>query len=120
MTTYVLCQNVTAVQSAPANGAIPTGSQSVNPSAGQVSINPQAQSFHIEVNGTGTVGATVQIMVSNDGGVDWIPYGAAIVCTPATNKALAASSGNQPWQMYTAYVTAISGIGASVYVSMGV
>ena len=119
MTTYTLCKNVKAVQAAPANGLLPTGSQSVNPNRMSSPINDQAQTFHVVVTTTsGNGSATVQPMVSNDD-VNWLAYGAPIVVASGASPAQAAGNGSQPWERYTAYVTAISGTGASVTCTMG-
>ncbi|MDE2439740.1 MAG: hypothetical protein KGP14_01855 [Betaproteobacteria bacterium] len=120
MTTYVLCQNVAAIQAAPANGALPVGSVGVNPAAGQAPINPQTQTFHAVVSGTsGNVSATIQPVVSNDG-VNWLIYGSAIVIAAGATPQQGSGTGSSPWQYYSAYVTAISGTGAKVTVTMAV
>jgi hypothetical protein len=118
MTTYVLCKS-SVVQSAPTAGTLPAGSQSVNPSAGQGAVNPQTQTFHVVVTGSGSCSATVQPVVSNDG-VNWTNYGSAIVVSAGAAPVQAAANGAQPWQFFSAYVTAISGTSAQATCTMGV
>ena len=118
MTTYVLINKATAIQSAPASGQAPVGSQIVNLTAGQGTTNPQQQAFQVVVTtSSGNGSATVQPMVSNDG-VNFIAYGAALVVVAAASPAQISGSGNVPWQFFTAYVTAISGTGAAVTCTM--
>lgn len=120
MTTYVLASGVAAVQAVPANSIAPNGSQIVNPSAGQAPTNPQTQTFQVVVTTTaGNGSATVQPYSSNDG-ANWIAYGAALVVVAAASPAQISGNGAQPWQYYTAIVTAIGGVGAKVAVTMGV
>ena len=119
MTTYVLSKTNAAAATVAA--AIAAGqAQIVNPSAGQAPINPQTQTFHAVVVGTsGNVSATVQPFVSNDG-VNWTAYGSAITIVAAATPQQGISNGAQPWQYYTAVVTAITGTGAVCTVTMGV
>lgn len=117
MTTAVLCQNIAAVQSAPAGGSLPVGSNSINPTADTAPINTQTQAFQLTVTGSGNVSASAQIIVSNDG-VNWASYGSAIAATSGASPNLAIGSGAQPWQFFSAYITAISGTGAKATVTM--
>ena len=119
MTTYVLSK--TAVAAATLAAALQTGlAQSVNPSAGQAPINPQTQTFQVVATATtGNVSATVQIYASNDG-VNWTVYGSAITIASGASPQQGVANGAQPWQFYTAFVSAISGTGAQVIVTMGV
>lgn len=119
-TTYYVLQNVSAVQSAPANGALPNGSQVINPSAGQGAINPQSAVFQCIVAGTsGNVSATIQPLASNDG-INWINYGTSISIASGPTPQQGSNYGTSPWQFYSAYVTAISGTGAKVTCLLGV
>ncbi len=119
MTTYVLSK--TAVAAATLAAALQMGlAQSVNPSAGQAPINPQTQTFHVVATASsGNVSATVQIYASNDG-VNWTAYGSAITIAAAATPQQGVSNGAQPWQYYTAFVSALTGTGALVTVTMGV
>lgn len=120
MTQYVLCKNVIAQQTSPSAGAIPTGSQIANLSAGGAlgSVQPPTnQTFHVVETGSGNVTATVQIFVSNDG-QNFIAYGSAISIASAAAPQQASSTGTAAWAYYTAQVTAISGTSASVTVTM--
>lgn len=120
MSTYLLCQGVTGTQSAPSGGVLPTGSQRVTPGKMVSPINPQAQTFHVVVTTqSGNGSATVQPIVSNDG-QNWSAYGSAIVVASGASPAQEIGNGSQPWEHYSAYVTAISGTGASVTCTMGV
>lgn len=117
MTTWVLAQGVTAVQAAPAAGVIPAGSQSVQPSSWASGTGPGSQTYQLIVLGTGAVSATAQIMVSNDG-INWSP-GPSIPAS-GSGTAIGVGSGTQPWAYVTAYVTKISGTGATAQIVMGV
>ena len=119
MTTYVLCNGVTAIQSAPSGGNLPTGSQAANPAGATGQVNVQNQTFQAIVTTTsGNGSATVQPIVSNDG-INWVNYGSAITIASAASPAQASGTGASPWQFFSAYVTAISGTGAQVKCLMG-
>lgn len=136
MTTSVLCQGVTAVQAAPINQGprsgttigtpvppvgtgLPSGSQAVQPATAENVINPQTQTFQVIVTATsGNCSGTVQVMASNDG-VNWSAYGSPIAVTSGASPNIGTANGSQPWEFYTAYVTAISGTGAMVECTMG-
>jgi hypothetical protein len=80
--------------------------------------NAQNQTFQVVVTGTsGNVSATVQPIVSNDG-VNWSNYGSAIATGIGTSPQQGIGPGAQAWQYFSAYVTAISGTGASVTCTM--
>lgn len=119
MSAYQLAK--ATVASATVAAALAAGqSQVVNPSAGQAPTNPQTQAFHAVVAGSsGNVSATIQPYVSNDG-VNWTAYGSPITIASAATPQQGISSGAQPWQFYTAVVTAITGTGAVCTVTMGV
>jgi hypothetical protein len=136
MTMYVLCKGVTAVQAAPVNqGALsgyvisaveaspglglPQGSQAIQPATVDNVLNPQTQTFQAMVTctGGGNCSATVQVMSSNDG-LNWSNYLTAISVTSGASPNIVAANGSQPWEYYTAYVTAISGTNASVQCTM--
>jgi len=101
MTIAFLCQNVTAIQTAPASGAIPLGSQSVNPAGGTSPINAAVQTFQLVVTctGGGNCSATAQVMVSNDG-VNWSTYGSTIVANSGASPNTATGNGSVPWQFF--------------------
>lgn len=72
-------------------------------------IAPQ-QTFQLTVKGVGSISATVQLAVSNDG-VNWSNYGDPVTAS-GTTKASAGFGGAQNWKFYSAYLTAISGTAA--------
>lgn len=120
-TVYMLCNKVTATQSAPASGVIPQGSQVANLSAGGALSQAQAptnQTFQIVVTTTsGNGSATVQPFVSNDG-FNWVAYGSTLVVASGASPAQISGTGTAAWAYFTAQVTAIAGTGASVTCSM--
>jgi hypothetical protein len=127
MTLYYLCKNVTAVQTlptaiqgGPAPANLPVGSQGVNPNpvgAGSALQLPNNQTFQLIVLGTaGNVSATAQLIVSNDG-VNWINL-ATVAATSGASPNSAGQTGTAVWNWYSAYITAISGTGASATVIM--
>jgi len=77
---------------------------------------PASQAFELLVVGTGAVGATVQIVASNDG-QNWTNYGAPIAAS-GTGSATTIAYGAAPFAFWGATVTAISGTGAAVTVTM--
>jgi hypothetical protein len=128
MGVYTLFSGVTAAQSAPgttqvdANGVpyqpisnVPIGSIGVRVDGGggetvQASNN---QSFHVVVVGTsGNVSATVQPIVSNDG-VNWIAYGSPITIASGATPQQGSAINTGFWKYFSAYVTAITGAGAT-------
>lgn len=76
--------------------------------------------FQAVVTGSGTVSATVEIDVSNDGtyAVDTIMGSITLSGTDANSDGF--TSQNSPWKYVRARVTAISGTSAAVTVHMGV
>lgn len=97
--------------------------QSVTP-AGPTNPNmpPLQQTFELELTGVGAVSASAQIIGSNDTGPDpslhsWVKLGDPITAT-GTNTANAFASMTGPWRSFAAYLTAISGTGASANVKM--
>lgn len=136
MTTAVLCANVTAIQSAPVNQGLaagttigttvppvgtglPQGSSCVQPNTDWSNVtNPLGQTFQVIVTcSSGNCSATVQVMGSNDG-LNWSAYGSAIAVTSGTSPNVGSSTGSNPWEYFTAYVTAISGTNAAVQCTM--
>ena len=120
MTTAVLCSGVTAAQTlVNGSGNVPTGSQVVNPSGGSTATNPPVQSFQLLVTcSAGNCSATAQVIVSNDG-VNWSNYGSAISASSGVSPNTAIANNSQPFQYYSAYITAISGTNAKASVTMG-
>lgn len=127
MTTYILFQGIKAIQSAPGTvqggtpgSNLPPGSTFANPGggAGAPTAPPTNQTLHAVVAGTsGSVSATVQPVVSNDG-INWIAYGSPITIASAATPQQGSAVGTAVWAFYSAYVTAISGTGASVTCTM--
>ena len=82
-------------------------------------------SFQAIVNGTGTVGATVVIQVSNEESTgqgtnaNWITLG-TITLSGTTTNTDGFNSTSCPWRYVRASVTAVSGTNAVVSVIMGV
>lgn len=119
MTVYYLIQNmgVTDTPSSltnPPNVAIaPSGG------AGTPFAVPASQSFHAVVTGTGNVSATIHLQVSNDG-INWFDYptiGTMTISSGASPNQ-ASAMGNTPFACYSAYISAISGTGALVNLTM--
>lgn len=73
--------------------------------------------FQATITGTGAVGATVLIQVSNDG-VGWITKGTITLSATTTDTDHYALT--EPWVYRRADLTAISGTSAAVVVTMGV
>lgn len=116
MTIYVLFQNITAVQKAPSAGALPTGSQYVQPISQNNPNSPaNAHAFTLKVTGVGNCSATVQCIGSNDG-ANWINYGNTFQATGTTadiTPGIASAQGTFPYNYVSGYVTAISGTNAA-------
>lgn len=122
MSIYNLVSNITAVQTA---GAInPNGGSNplVNPWSSDDNPNGpvRTQVFTALLSGIGSCSATVQFVASNDG-INLIAYGPALTVT-ATNAdltpGLASQGGNQGYEWFGCYITAVSGTKASVSVQM--
>lgn len=79
--------------------------------------NDKPPSFSANVAGTGSVSATVQIEVRNTVGGGWVLYGTMTMS--GTTQAADAIAGTARYAEYRANVTAISGTGAAVTVTMG-
>lgn len=79
--------------------------------------NDKAPSFSGFVAGTGAVSATVQIQVRNTVEGAWVTYGTLTMS--GTTQAADAVAGIARYAQYRANVTAISGTGAAVTVTMG-
>ncbi|HET8688196.1 MAG TPA: hypothetical protein VFM18_16300 [Methanosarcina sp.] len=75
--------------------------------------------FSATVKGTGTVSATINIEVSNNG-TDWVATPMGTITLSGTNSATDGFTSVAPWKYVRANVTAISGTGATVVVRMGV
>ncbi len=95
------------------NGKLTTGDSDT------FAINPQARTFDAKVVGTGAVTATVIIYVSNTGASnDWITAGT--ITLSGTTSDVDGFAMNAKWAYTKANVSAISGTGAAVTVTMGV
>lgn len=70
------------------------------------------------VEGTGAVTATVQIEVSNDA-KGWVTDSIATLALSGTTTATKGFTSNAAWTYWRANITAISGTGAKVTVSIG-
>lgn len=75
--------------------------------------------FQATVVGTGAVTATVVIDCSNDG-VYWCTTPLGTISLSGTTSNADGFTTQAPWKYVRARVTAISGTGATVYVTMGV
>ena len=76
--------------------------------------------FQAIVSGTGAVSATVDIEYSNDGVNALDTVGGTITLSGTTSHTDGFTSQNAPGKYVRAYVTAVSGTGATVQVYMGV
>jgi len=84
-----------------------------------VPLNSGNKTFQATVVGSGAVTATVVVEVSNDG-IGWIADSVSTLSLSGTNVASAGFTNDQPWVFARARVTAISGTGAAITVSIGV
>ena len=128
MPVYTLVNAATAVQTinnipaidqsnASATGAINTAVAPPGPDANS-HATPQSQAFQAYVKGLGSVSASLQPVVSNDG-INWAAYGSPIACTSATGySSTVYAANNSPFAYYSGYVTAISGASAKAYLTM--
>lgn len=80
--------------------------------------SPKA-TFQAIVSGTGVVSATIDIEYSNDGVNACDTVGGTITLSGTTSHSDGFTS-DSPWKYVRAYITAISGTGATVQVYMGV
>lgn len=126
MTTYTLFSGLTAIQAAPTTSQggtvgsnLPSGSQLAFPNggAGGPVTPPTNQTFQLVVVGAGSVSASAQPVVSNDG-INWVNYGSAISASSATTVSVGSGTGAAVWAYYAAYLTAISGTGAKATMTM--
>ncbi len=111
MTTYTLINGATAAFGdqrivVPATPTGPIPKQAISPS----------QTFQLNVSGTGTVSATVQLWVSNDG-KNWATYMDPLTVT-GTSPVTAGWGGTQGWAYFSATLPAITGTGASASLTM--
>lgn len=97
-------------------GGVNPSYQPVNPAG---STTPAAnQGFQLVVTGTGSVSASAQIVVSNDG-VNWTNLTPAITASAAVGTSSAIGGNSQvPYQYFGAYITAISGTNATATLTM--
>lgn len=116
MTEYVAFQRITVAQNAPNRRFGPANViQPQNQGQGSTPSPTSQQAFVATVSGSGAVSATVQPVVSNDS-LDWVNYGdpVTVAGTASTDTpVLATWSLTGPFAFIGAYVTAISGAGAS-------
>lgn len=114
MSVYNLLQN----QAVTSVGPNPQG-QIVNPPGPVLPTAPTTQqTFELVITGTaGSVSGTAQVVSSNDG-INWITYGAPIVVASSYLTGAAGLSGAQSWTFFGAYLTAISGVGATATLKM--
>lgn len=117
VTVQKLCLNVTAQQTIAAvqnqdgsNGGTNVPISLLNPAG---SNSPSSNmGFQIVVKGGGSVSATAQIVVSNDG-INWTNL-TTVVANSATNISTGINNNaNAPYAYVGAYISAISGTGAS-------
>lgn len=86
----------------------------------QLSLNGYdvERTFQATLTGTGALTATVVIEVSNDG-VGWLSDATSTLSLSGTNLASGGFSSSASWGYVRANVTAISGTGAKVTVTVG-
>lgn len=93
------------------------------PAATAVGVGPSGNlpkssaTFHAIVAGTGAVSATVLIQVSNDN-TNWLEMG--VITLSGTTTASDGFAVDAPWVYVRAELSAISGTGAAVTVTMGI
>ena len=115
MTTYPLLTNAKVVTAVPSPSRPPSLVAAPGGGAGtQVNITT-GQTFHYVLTGIGTVSATVNVVVSNDG-VNWLDLNPVSLSGPAPQQNYLL--GVNPWAYFAAYVSAISGTGATVNLTM--
>ena len=95
-----------------------TGATTVAPGGWHYKDAPQA-AFQATVTGTGAVTATVTIEYSNDG-VNALSTVGGTITLSGTNTNSDGFTSDTPWKFVRANVTAISGTGATVNVSVSV
>lgn len=121
MSVYNLAVGITAVQTLSAVNTRGGSNRAVKPWSSDDNSNgpTRSQAFVVSVSGGGTVSATVQPVVSNDG-VNWVNAAPAITVSGNADLAPVSDSlgTNQPFEWFGAYVTAISGTNASCNVKM--
>lgn len=88
------------------------------PITGQPTVNPRANcTVQASVAGTGAVGATVIIEASNNDGADYLTLGT--ITLSGTTRASDGAVVSAKWDLIRARLTAVSGTGAVVNVSIG-
>lgn len=75
------------------------------------------RTFQATVSGTGSVAATVLVQVSNDPAYGWLTLGT--ITLSGTTTATDGFASEAAWQHVRSNVTAVSGTGAVVTVTMG-
>lgn len=113
MAIYKLIDKATTTSSIPTTTSLQAPQYAIGPfyqGAGGINVTPVQQTFQLNVSGTGSVAATAQPVVSNDG-VNWANYGSAISAN-GTTSATAIANGTQQWPYYSAYMTTLTGTGA--------
>lgn len=118
-----LIVNATAVQTVAnvenGDGSNPGVNPNYQPANPAGSTTPAgSQGFQLVVTGTGSVSASAQVVVSNDG-VNWTNL-APLITASAANGTSSAIGGNSnvPYQYFGAYITAISGTNAKASLTM--
>lgn len=76
--------------------------------------------YQVIVVGTGTVGATVTIQVSNDGATPCATAPLAITISGTTTVSDGGLTQNAPWKWHRAVISAPSGTISAIYVIYGV
>ena len=117
MATWTIVDGVTSTQTI-ANIQRVDGTGGPNPPAitfdGDNPTKPSfQQQFQVIVIGSGNVGAAVQICGSNDG-QNYVTVGGAINVTSAASPQTGAGITNQSFKYWGAFVTTITGTGATV------
>jgi hypothetical protein len=83
----------------------------------KIGVNRPNRTWQASIAGTGAVSATVLVQVSNDG-TNWLTLVTFALSGTTTDQA--GETTQAPWAYTRANVTAISGTGAVVTVTMGV
>lgn len=79
---------------------------------------PTQQTFHLVVTATaGNASGTANVLGSNDG-INWVAVGSAVTASSTYLVAQAAATTNVSYKYYGAYLSAISGTGASATLLM--
>lgn len=124
VTVQILCKNVTATQTVSSvqnadgsNGGTNVPISLLNPAGGNSPSSNMGFQIVVQGQAGATVSATAQIVVSNDG-KNWTNL-TTVAATSATSISTGiANNANAPYLYVGAYISAISGTGASATVTV--